>query len=301
MVISFLPTWARDQKKEGFFRFPEDVHRDFFCKQIADVVPQFLCFEKAYLAETIYSKEPGVDGQITQRVKLRKLAYKPISPAKSKFDLDYATKQIRSVCDKHLQGQLQDLVEGCSTAEEWDLRCKDFRIISKDGCQGTKVHSVKVKVGKADEYADLSKGKLPSWRGAWRKAKQGHKGQIVYIDPEGKPKIRPVYTFESIPAVRNEITSAGGNIYGFFKSGCLARIEKTIEHRATPVESGVVRINTIRKDGWVVVTDSSGKVSSPINIGKFIEARLKPLHAMEALEQVAVRKAKGQSPAKKLC
>lgn len=299
MVISFLPNWMRDAKKEGFFRFPEGVHQEYFAKQVADVVPQFLCFEKAYLAETIYSKERDPGGQITQRVELRQLAYKPIALNKTKFDLDYATKQINSVCDNHLRSQLLDMLATCSSGGEWDARCKDFRIVSKDGRQGAKVIAVKVRVGKADEYADLSKGRLPSWRGAWRKAKQGHKGQIVYTDSDGKPRIRPIYTFESIPDVKKEIAAAGGQIYGFFRSGCLARIETAIAHKTTPVEAGIVRINTIRKDGWVVVTGSSGKASSPINIGKFIEARLKPLHALETIEQAALRKVKLQDELKK--
>jgi CRISPR-associated endonuclease Csn1 len=298
MVISFLPNWARNAKLAGFFQFPEGVHREYFAKQVANIVPQFLCFEKASLAETIYSKEQAPAGEITQRVKLRSLAYKPISPAKTKFDLEYAAKQVRSVCDKHLQLQLQNVLATTPSAEEWDTHCQNFRIISKDGHEGTRVISVKMRVGKADEYADLSKGKLEKWRGAWRKAKKGHKGQFVYIDAGCRPRIRPVYVFESIPGVEKEIRDKGGQVYGFFRSGCLARIETAIRHKTTPVEPGIIRINTIRKDGWVVVTSSSGKPSLPINIERFIEARLKPLHALETLEQAALRKAKAQDPCK---
>ncbi len=251
MVISFLPNWARDQKKEGFFHFPDEVHREYFAKQIADVVPQFLCFEKAALAETIYSKEQGLDGQITQRVKVRELAYKPISPQKTKFDLEYAAKQVRTVCDKHLQAELGKILAATPTAEEWDAHCKNFRVMSKDGREG-----------------------------------------------DGKPRIRPVYVFESIRDVQKEIRDTRGQVYGFFRSGCLARIETAIAHKTTPLEAGILRINTIRKDGWVVVTGSAGKASSPINIARFIEARLKPLHTLETLEQVALRKAKAQTPAR---
>ena len=51
MVISFIPNWARNSKITGFFRFPEEVHRDLFAKEIAEVIPQNVCFEKPALAE----------------------------------------------------------------------------------------------------------------------------------------------------------------------------------------------------------------------------------------------------------
>jgi CRISPR-associated endonuclease Csn1 len=57
MVISFLPNWARNSRFTGFFKFPDGVHRELFEKEISDVIPRFLTFEKATLAETIYGRE----------------------------------------------------------------------------------------------------------------------------------------------------------------------------------------------------------------------------------------------------
>ena len=295
MVISFIPNWARTARVTGFFCFPDGVHRELFGKEISEVVPEFVNFEKPVLAETIYGRERSGGHLITQRVALKNLAFKSISPAKVKFDLDYALKQVRSVRDEYLKKLLQEFLATKPDEVLWNSFCANLHLNSKGGRVGSKVITVAVNIGKADEFVDLSKDST----GAWRKAKQGHKGQIVYIDVEAKPRIRPIYVFESIYDVKKEIRAAGGQVYGFFRSGCLARIETAIDHKTTPIAPGIIRINTIRKDGHVVVTGSSGKTSLPINIQKFIEARLKPLHALETIEQAALRKAKPDQSFKK--
>ena len=288
MVISFIPSWVRDAVKERFFRFPEPIHQNakgFFEKEIESVIPQFLCFEKSALAETIYGREKGGMHLITQRVELKSLALKPISPAKVKFDLDYALKQSQSIRDEKIKRLLREFLGTKPDEAHWNEFCANLHLIQKNGSVGSKVVNVKMNVGKADEFADLSK----DHSGAWRKAKQGHKGQIVYIDADGKPKIRPVYVFESQFKVGKEITEKGGKVYGFFRSGCLVQIDKPIAHDTTPLEPGVYRLNTIETVGRAKVTSASGQKSLPIAIAKFIEANLKPLHALETLAALGKR------------
>jgi len=101
--------------------------------------------------------------------------------------------------------------------------CANFNVVGKNGVVGSRVSKVRVNVGKPDEFCRLIKDKT----GAWRKAKQGHKGQIIYFDDNGKPKIRPVYVFESQYEVTKQISQSGGRVYGFFRSGCLVSIDKT--------------------------------------------------------------------------
>jgi CRISPR-associated endonuclease Csn1 len=299
MVISFIPSWVRDAMKEKFFRFPEPIHKNakgFFEREIQSVIPQFFCYEKSALAETIYGREKGGMRLITQRVELKSLALKPISPAKVKFDLDYALKQSQSIRDKHIKQLLRKFLESNPDEARWNEFCANLHLTQKSGSTGSKVIYVRMNVGKADEYADLSKDHT----GAWRKAKQGHKGQIVYIDADGKPKIRPVYAFESQYIVGKEITEKGGKVYGFFRSGCLVRIDKPIAHDTTPLEPGVYRLNTIETVGRAKVTSASGQKSLPIAIGKFIEANLKPLQALEAVSAIARRNQSDESARKKI-
>ncbi len=290
MVISFIPNWARNTQITSFFRFPEGVHRELFGKEIAEIIPQFVNFEKAALAETIYGRERGELGRITQKVELKKLAFKPISPAKDKFDLDYARKQTQAIRDEHLKQLVNVFL--CTSPDEihWNAFCDNLHLTKHDGSNGSKVVKAKVNVGSANEFADLSKDR----KGAWRKAKQGHKGQLIYIDVDGKPKIRPIYVFESQQKVREAIIEKGGQVYGFFRAGCLIQIDKPIAHDTTPLAPGVYRLNTLETVGRAKVTSATGQKSLPIAIAKFVEANLKPLHALETLAALGKREKEKQ-------
>jgi len=109
MVISYIPGWVRDTRKAGFFKFPEGVNKELFQREIADVVPLFVSFENPTLAETIMEGKKW--RVIVQRVKLRALAFKPISPAKAKFDVQYAIKQLRSIRDERVRQLLESFLE----------------------------------------------------------------------------------------------------------------------------------------------------------------------------------------------
>jgi CRISPR-associated endonuclease Csn1 len=288
MVISFIPGWTRDSAKEYFFRLPGGVHRETFAQHIAEVMPQNLCLEKPVLAETIYGARDGEDGKvIVQRAEVVKLAYKPINPSKSVYDLAYAAKQFKAIRDTHIRRLLEEFIRDEPREDAWKDFCARFALRREDGSKaGSRVMHVLMNVGAPVEYADLSK----DGSGAWRKAKQGHKGQIVWLDTQGKPRIRPVYAFESVRGVTQQIMSEGGTVYGFFRSGCLVSIAKPVTHTVTPLEPGIYRLNTIKAVGQVKVTDIQGRASLPISISKFIEAQLKPLHALEAMEQATRRK-----------
>lgn len=271
MVISFIPIWARDAKKERFFRFPEPIHKNakgFFEKEIATVIPQSICFEKAALAETIYgAREDGDRRVIVRRVELFQLALKPIAPSRTKFDLDYLGDQIKAVRDLRIQKLLSEFHTNSPDEAGWKDFCENLHLPRKNGGAGQRVLSVLVNVGEPREYKDLSK----DGTGAYRKALKGHKGQIVYVgtstDRQGRTKetvqVRPVYVFESEAKVREELTDKFGTsirIVGFFQSGCLVEVAKPVAHAKQPLPPGKYRLNTIITDGkQVKVTTPDGK------------------------------------------
>ena len=284
MVISFIPGWARDSKKEGFFRFPEGVHRDFFAKEIADVMPQNLCYEKPALAETIYGAR-GADAKrvIVQRVELRKLAMKGIAPGKAEFNLDYLAGQIKAVRDGRIQQLLKDFHEQSPGESQWVEFCANLRLTGGNGSSGSLVRRVLMNVGAPTEYKDMSK----DGTGAFRKAKKGHRGQIVYIetstDKKGKAKetvqVRPIYVFESPAVVRRELRDQLGDkcrIVGFFQSGCLIEVAKQVPHAKIPLPPGRYLVNTIiTKSKIVKVTTSQGKTYPDIpyyNLAELVAA-----------------------------
>ena len=271
MVISFIPSWVRDTNKEKFFRFPEPIHQNakgFFEKEIASVIPQFLCFEKAPLAETIYgARGEGDDKVIVQRSELLQLAFKSIAPGKTKFDLDYLGDQIKSIRDEHIQKLLAAFHVKMPDEGAWKNFCESFQLPRKDGTPGARVFNVLMNVGEPKEYKDLSK----DGTGAYRKALKGHKGQIVYVetstDKKGQTKetaqVRPVYAFESQAQVAKELTERLGDkcrVIGFFQSGCLVEVDKPVTHAKQPLPPGKYRLNTIITDNkQIKITTPDGK------------------------------------------
>lgn len=274
MVISFIPNWVRDSKKTGFFRFPDGINKGIFEREIATVTPKNICFEKAALAETIYGAR-GQDEEkiIVQRAEVRSLAQRPIAPGKTKYDLGYASKQIQYIRDSRIRAVISDFVASEPNEHAWNDFCDTLCLRQKNGKPGSPIKSVFVNVGEAQEYKDLSKDKT----GAYRKALKGHKGQFVYLDGKSKPRVRPVYAFESIQKVREELLLSirPEAIKGFFQSKCLVSLEQPVDHPKTPLAPGVYSLNTIRGDGFVVMTSASGQVSQPIGLAKLLAAGFK--------------------------
>ncbi len=230
MVISFLPAWARDAHKERFFRFPEPIHKNakaFFEKEINQVMPHTIAYEKAGLAETIYGARADKSGMvIVQRVALRDLAMKPITPGKMKFDLDYLRKQIKAIRDDTIATVVADFAETEPDETGWVDFCARFQLPQHDGSTGARVFNVSVKVGAPTEYREMSK----DGTGAWRKGLGSHKGQIIFWDKNGVLGVRPVFAHGSVAKERQFVADIGGKakFYGFFQSDCAVRTTREI-------------------------------------------------------------------------
>src|SRR5262249_53667690 len=210
MVISFIPNWARNEKFSGFFRFPDGVHRELFGKEIAEIIPKNVCFERPALAETIYGARTNHHGKvIVQRAELVTLAMKPTAPGKSVFDLKYASSQLQFIREPVIKDRLLEFLTTNPNESDWRNFCAQFCLKRKDGSDGPRVEFVTVNVGEPAEYKDMSK----DGTGAYRKALKGHKGQIIYVETlaakKGESKrvahVRPVYVFESPASVRIEV------------------------------------------------------------------------------------------------
>jgi CRISPR-associated endonuclease Csn1 len=268
MVISFIPNWARNAKSTGFFRFPDGVHRELFEKEIAEVIPQNVCFEKPVLAETIYGARTDHGRKvIVQRTELVSLPMKPTTPGKSVFDQKYAVKQAQFVRDPMIQERLLEFLMTKPDEAAWQKFCAEFHLKRKDGSDGPRVEYVTVNVGEPTEYREMSK----DGTGAYRKALKGHKGQIVYAlastDKKGLKKevieVRPIYAFESSTKVSAALREKFGEVFqvkGIFQSGCLVEVDKPVAHSKQPLPPGKYLLNTIITDSkQVKITTADGK------------------------------------------
>ena len=267
MVLAFIPGWARDESKQRWFRFPEGVDRETFRHSLANTLPHYVSLEKPKLAETIYgSRREDLGRVIVQRTELVKLAYKSINPSKTVYDHKYAEDQFKSVRDPRIKALLLNWWAKKESEVAWKTFCETFTVPRKDGTAGPLVRRVSVRVGEADEFADLSKDKT----GSWRKAKKSHRGQIVYLlrsqTKAGKDKetvkVCPVYVFESATQVMKRLKAENGaamTVYGFFQSGCMVSIEEAVPHEKAPLPAGIYMLNTIRTGGDVKLTRQDGK------------------------------------------
>lgn len=283
MVLSFIPAWARDPLKQGFFRLPDGVTRETFSKAIAQVVPRNLFLEKPDLEATIYGERiVGGHRYGVSRVPLVSLAVKETRGGKrSILPIDKIDTSV--VIDPIIRCEVDAFIAKQTelTLERWDEWCASYR---RGGSSGPRVKKLLITVTNPDtlaEYRDLSKDGTRQLRRGAR-----HRGYFIVenvrpskADPNRRAyEVRPVYAHQSKHGVEMAIRAGkSANILGYFESGCLVQIGARIDHPKTPLAPGVYRLNSIWGQGNIVVTNQASKTSAPIGIAKFIAAGFKKI------------------------
>jgi 5-methylcytosine-specific restriction endonuclease McrA len=276
MVLTFIPQWARDPGKEGFFRFSAEFGdyeqiRKLFGDSIAKVIPRYLTYERPVLRDRAYGQRDNKT-MMVQRTPLRELAYKPVQQ-KLVYDLTYAADQIKDVRDERIKQELQKFIAASPEEPAWNVFCDRFEKGELESLPGIKVSKVSQNLnGDLSEYKDMSKDGC----GAFRRRKERHRGQFVYTDAHGKPRVEVVRVFDSKAKVKAEIEARveGIKIIGFFQSDCLVKIGKPVVHGAITLAPGTYQLNKIVKEGQgrVQVTSAGGEKSPVISLSKFLEA-----------------------------
>ncbi len=276
MVLSFLPQWTSDPTKRVQVKLPEGIHREFFKKYLDDVIPTNLCFNKSVLEESIYgqrrSQETGRQ-VATKRMEFSKFGFVMVKQ-KEVFKLNSLREHITKIYDPHLRRILNQVVNETEPDEvTWKNFAAEFRMPSHTG-QGPLVKYVRLVVSKdLKEYKDLSKGDK---RPALRKDKI-HRGYFVFLDLGGRPRVRPVYAFESISVIRTELQKKMGTevteVIGFFQSGCRVSLETECSYASGVVPAGDYILNTIEADrSRAVMTPNTGKPYPKILLEKLLKS-----------------------------
>jgi CRISPR-associated endonuclease Csn1 len=231
MVISQMPKWMGNKKKEKFFRFDEPIAqnpRGFFASEIGKVMPEALAYEQAKLAKTAYGgrwiDQTKNDMVIVQRTSLVDLAMNAVTQGEKEYDPEYRDKNIASVRDKVIRRDLLTFARTSPSQREWEAFCSTYCKPRKDGTRGPRVIRVTVLTGEPTEYREMSKDQ----RGTWRKGDGNHKGQIIYQDASGAPKVHPVYAHASIIRETEKLNEDGCVVLGFFQSGCIVETKKAV-------------------------------------------------------------------------
>jgi CRISPR-associated endonuclease Csn1 len=263
MVLSFLPHWAGDPSKNLFFGLPKKVaNLEFFQDRLDHVAPEELRYEKPVLRETIYGlrKAQNNDFQAVIRRPVLEMAFaaKSIEGELMKFGVKELRKALVSVRDARTRNALKaiaDEMENLDSLEaqqkHWLAFCADFRLHG-NGPTIKKVSCWSDKPAK-ENYENLAKDRTPegdaNGRGQWRCAKGSHKGQWLYLDAKGKPRIKAVKVFESIPVTKLDLQNTGDckEVIAFLQSGCVIEIKETVISGKQTLAPGRYRLGGVQQ------------------------------------------------------
>jgi len=282
MVINFLPQWSRDASKEHFFRFPDPIQKNapaFFRKEIDEVMPVNIAFEKPALDEKFYGKRAN------ESKAAREKRGRPVSMVRrleNVGDLPYKSDNNKKVFDASLKTaytrieNIRDETVRKAFASYFNSHQPtevDWRKKLEEGFfhpNGSRIRRLLLDRGSPDEYGNFAKDGTHAWRRG-----EPHRGQIVYrlraTTKKGAVKetieVRPVYVFESRAAVEKKLKDEHGDaitIYGFFQSGCLIAVEREVTHEQKPLPAGTYLLNTVRAGGDVKLTTQDGRTHPEI-------------------------------------
>ncbi len=300
MCINFVPDWTKNpgQRDYGFFRFPDEIYGTggplkYFKDYIDKVTPEKVCVEKPSLGESIYglrraepiaptkakgkkAKTPDDPadlesrGIMVKRFPLKDLAYKTVM-MKKVFNPEFARKGIENLRDSRIQSLVREFLETNPLEPAWNDFCREFSL-TKPGKKQHRVQRVSLNQGSADEFRDLAKSGTKG--GQFKKGAKGHKGQILYRDSQGNPKVRPIYVFESNQKVINELkaSSASVEIIDIFRSGDRIQITKDAGMPQKPIPKGVYTLKTIIYTGQTQLRSLTHRKLPALSVGKLLEA-----------------------------
>ena len=251
MVVSFLR--AHDTE------FPEGVDKDYFAEMIDTVVPENIAFEKPELEETIYARRiVQRDGKTSvkavKRIPLTEIAENP--------------RKANSIVDHAIRSKILDFLDTEPDKETIREFFENLNIAKKEG---GRVLKVAVEVGEIDEYLDMSKN---DGRGQYRRGAK-HQGQFLYLDEQGKAKVRPVYVYESRHAVKQELLEQGFRIIDFFSAGCLVETTNDLDLGNRIIPAGRYILASMWTDGRAKLNSQLLELRNPIHIKYLLDAGFK--------------------------
>ncbi len=269
MVLSFTPEWARNPTLRDRLIFPDGVNRELFAKAIAKVVPENVILQSPELEKTFYGKRL-VDGEAmaTKRVSLRSLCAHD-----NKFSVAKGLKNAEKIIDSKLREHVLSFLSKSPGSEAWAQWCDS----ASNPANGARLLAVRISDFKkphvTEEYVDVSKDGA-SFRPQLKRADQ-NKGQFLYLDAKGKPRVVPVYAHQSLSAAKRSLEEQGIQTIGFFQSGCLIEIDKEVKYKDIVIQPGRHTLSTLRADGYLILGDVAAMQGHPISIEKFLQANFR--------------------------
>jgi len=250
MVISFLTGGERTP------HLPEGVTREVFASALRSLYPEPAAFSRPALEDTIYGKR---DVAGFGEIMVRRVALSSLFPEERTLNVAKAIKYARKILDAPIREQIMAFLEKEPSSQNFQR----FLGSLQQACgKGSFVSKVAIFKGKPKEYADFSK---TDGHGQYRRDEEHH-GQFVCRDAKGKYKVRPVYAFESIIKIREELISSGLDIHGFFRTGCLVEIGNSFDYNGRLIPAGRYLLSSILANGQVHIKSSFKVLDLPVHI-----------------------------------
>lgn len=266
MVISYIPNWARDKAKTSFLKFPEKIQKNaqgYFSKVLENVVPAYICREKPALEETFYAMR-SIDNElkIVKRIDVYNMPFKG-----NAFNAQEGIKQAEKILEKSIKDSIIKFLSSSPAPDKdsWKNFLENYRTGS-----GARLIKAACLIGDPEEYKNLTKA-ANAGRGQFKRAKS-HNGYFIYADQKGKPKVRPVYVFESQRKIREDLQKAGFKIHGFFYSNCLVQIDNDVDLGNRLIPKGKYICSTIMSNGFAKFKGSQDYLKSPISLQALLSA-----------------------------
>ena len=110
---------------------------------------------------------------------------------------------------------------------------------------------------------------------------KAHKGQLVYLEPkknEFVARIRPIYGFESLNEIKEELQEKGFELYSetIFNTGCYLQIENDFEASGKKYKANTYKLRSMYTEGRVKMEDLNG-LELVVSINTLKEAGFKRL------------------------
>ena len=263
LILSFLPHWSGDPGKSLYFGLPPGRDwKEEFRSLLGEVQAESLRFERPVLRETIYGLRPNLAGGLFAAIRREvfPMAYGGSTPdgKLTKFDAKNIQAKLSTIRDPRIAAKLSEIAADLQRIDNlkhreraWHQHCQSLRLspggplIKKVSCWSDKPEP--------SNYKNMAKDWTPereeAGRGQWRCAKGSHQGQWVYLDTNGKPRIRAVKVFESVSEVKAAVQNEPDciEILMFLQSGCVVKIDGVVRSGKKELEAGNYRLGGVEE------------------------------------------------------
>jgi len=269
MVISYIPTWARDPKKERYFSFPDGIDAPYFKAKIDTCIPTNLVYSKIGLEETVYAKRLLPAGE--SAVLRRDLA--TMGGDVKTWTVKKAKKTAATVVEPMIREAILTFLETSPSQAEWVAFASELRSNSHDH-NGPLIKKVATRTGTLSEYADLSKDETGQYRRTDKNT-----GVVFYKDKEEEFQRHQILGHESLFEAQAEVALISSEIIGFFEAACLVELGSDISRKGSEdISAGRYRWKSYKHNRSVIL-ERPGEKEISVSWKSVCEAGIKRLDA----------------------